>query len=616
MSPTAFRYKNYRFLFFLVFSFLGVMPLQADIKVIPEREYFSIVYGLLSGAKDSIDMEMYLVHSNSIQVKRLLDGLVEAKGRGVKVNVLLEEGEEKNKLTAEYLKNKGLSVSFDGPESKLHAKTILIDSKKLVIGSSNWTEKAFNENNESNVLVDMEEDKDRIQILQTDYVGKLVNAIENAKNEIDIIIYSFQFEYNEESKNYEIMKAILRARDRGCRIKIILDSWSEGESGNEAAYQVLKQAGMEVYYDLDSIATHNKLVVIDNEIVFLGSANWTEAGLTQNRETSILLRDPSTSRIYKSYIDKLIDSLPEKEETNVLFPVSFLERGGLFQRLYCRGMVQGLKLYCWFMWEAFSKKTFSFKIDYKGWYEAIYGESALPWNNSKNTRIYNIVWRLEKEKAVKREGNIITLIDLADIGENNEGLFIPVEFWTWGWVRRLSGSEIYFYLLSLSEFKKSPYKPVWIDSQKNLARKYGIRYRSISEHLKKLMYYNLIEIQHDIPDPDEPFDKRKANRYFINPLWNEDELSLKWRRLAEREGMGLFLKARCLAAKINEPYDPKAVASLLTLIKIYGEEAVTDTVDKVTALSFANGKWELRYIIGILQKDYKPIVANAAINFS
>ena len=138
---------------------------------------------------------MYLVYSNSLQVKALLDEIIEARERGVEVNILLEDGQEKNRLTADYLKDRGVMATFDAPETKLHAKTILIDGNKFIIGSSNWTKSAFTKNNESNVLVDIEEDREKIKLLYEDYADKLIEAIGSAQEEIDIIIFAFQFGY-------------------------------------------------------------------------------------------------------------------------------------------------------------------------------------------------------------------------------------------------------------------------------------------------------------------------------------------------------------------------------------------------------------------------------------
>ena len=601
----------FRLLIGLVFLFYSWGSLYAEISVIPDREYFNTVQKLLASAESSIEVEMYLAYSNNLQVKELLNDIVKAKDRGVKVNILLEDGQEENKISLEYLRDRGVEAKLDDPETKLHAKMILVDGKKLVIGSSNWTRSAFSKNNESNVALDLKEDKDKIEMLRSDYAERLIKAIDNAREKIDIIIYSFQFDYNEKTKNYEVMEALLKAHDRDVRIRIVLDSWKGGQSANEPAYEVLERAGVEVYYDFDTIASHNKLIVIDNETVLLGSANWTATGLAKNREASILIRDPSTSGIYKAYIDKLIDNLPEKKEKKVPIPISFLKEDGILWRLYRKEAKKGIKFYCWFMWEAFTGDTYIVKRDFKKWYETIYGEPALPWNVSKSKRMAYVVCNLEKWGAIKRKkrGSEITLIDLADRDKwkDSECIFVPPEFWTMGWVKKLSGPGVYFYLVNLAEFKKSSYKPVWMNSQEKISKEYEISRVSISSCAKELMCYNLIEIKHDIPDPGQAFWERKANRYFINPLWSEDELELKWKKLTERHGLDLVSKARELATRINEPYDPEVVADMIMLIKIYGKEAVKEAVNIATKLAFENGKWELRYVIGILQHDMVPL---------
>ena len=76
-----------KYLILLVYL-LGNFSLYAEINVIPEREYFTTVQQLLAEAKNSIEVEMYLIHSNSLQVKSLLDGMTEARARGVKVSIL------------------------------------------------------------------------------------------------------------------------------------------------------------------------------------------------------------------------------------------------------------------------------------------------------------------------------------------------------------------------------------------------------------------------------------------------------------------------------------------------------------------------------------------------
>ena len=167
------------------------------------------------------------------------------------------------------------------------------------------------------------------------------------------------------------------------------------------------------------------------------------------------------------------------------------------------------------------------KQDYKKWFEAIYGEPVLPWSDSKSIRMARLFERLEKKGVIKRDkiGKKIILLEL----EDKNCFFVPREFWALGWIKKLSGRGLYFYFINLAEFKESPYKPVWINSQKNICWKYRMGQASLTAALKELMAYNVIEVRHDIPDINQPFNMRKANRYFINPLWSEEELGLKWK---------------------------------------------------------------------------------------
>ena len=180
---------------------------------------------------------------------------------------------------------------------------------------------------------------------------------------------------------------------------------------------------------------------------------------------------------------------------------------------------------------------------------------------------------------------------------------IPMELLEKGWLSKLSARELFSYLINLAEFKNSSSKPFWFDSQVRLGERYGLNPETFSRAASDLMARNLIEIVHDIPDPGQDLGKRKANRYLLNPLPSEAELRSIWDGMASRHGEIYYL-ARRLAGRINEPEDPEAVGSLIMFINIYGEEAVSEVIDRVTRLSFENGKWELRYINGILKKDY------------
>ncbi|AIL13856.1 hypothetical protein IM40_10855 (plasmid) [Candidatus Paracaedimonas acanthamoebae] len=43
---------------------------------------------------------------------------------------------------------------------------------------------------------------------------------------------------------------------------------------------------------------HNKIMIIDNDIVLSGSYNWTNAAETRNAENLLIIKDQSTVQIY------------------------------------------------------------------------------------------------------------------------------------------------------------------------------------------------------------------------------------------------------------------------------------------------------------------------------
>ena len=60
---------------------------------------------------------------------------------------------------------------------------------------------------------------------------------------------------------------------------------------NQEAYEKLKEAGIDVRFDSPEKRTHSKVLVIDREIIILGSHNYSFAGLRYNNEVSLFLRD-------------------------------------------------------------------------------------------------------------------------------------------------------------------------------------------------------------------------------------------------------------------------------------------------------------------------------------
>jgi len=155
-------------IFFTAIVFLPqAFPLPVDeVKPLIKKDYYPEVLDLIKRAEKSIYLVMYGIQlkgrDEKDMVNTLLEELIEARKRGVKVKVILENsGKEEwggyvteiNEEVMRKLRSEGIQVSLDDKKTTTHAKVLVVDSKITVLGSHNWTFAAFVRNNESSVKI-------------------------------------------------------------------------------------------------------------------------------------------------------------------------------------------------------------------------------------------------------------------------------------------------------------------------------------------------------------------------------------------------------------------------------------------------------------------------------
>lgn len=124
-------------------------------QVIIGREYPQVVTPLIQEAQHSIeilvfDWRWYANEPNS-SVQKFNTSILEASNRGVKVRALVN-----NNIMPTILQLEKLSVRRVGSKNLMHVKMIIIDQKTLVIGSHNFSKRAFEINHEVSLLVNDE----------------------------------------------------------------------------------------------------------------------------------------------------------------------------------------------------------------------------------------------------------------------------------------------------------------------------------------------------------------------------------------------------------------------------------------------------------------------------
>ncbi len=134
-----------------------------DIQVVIDAQYFQVAKKMIQEARSSVRVMMYEMgyyekYPNT-PTNLLIRELIEARKRGVKVEVILEvkEGEDRttkrNRQTGKMLLKGGVEVVYDSPLKTTHTKFLVVDGELTLLGSTNWTFYAMTNNHEAAVLI-------------------------------------------------------------------------------------------------------------------------------------------------------------------------------------------------------------------------------------------------------------------------------------------------------------------------------------------------------------------------------------------------------------------------------------------------------------------------------
>jgi len=171
-----------------------------------------------------------------------------------------------------------------------------------------------NSNNEPNVIVS---NNTKIMVINDrDYYPVAQSKIDNAKKSIHIVMFEIVWYGNPDTDHHDVSKlghALAVAAKRGVDVKVIMENgWTYGgfEYKNLVDYvknwsAYFKAHGVKVELDWSNQTTHDKLVIIDNSIVIVGSTNWSQSALKYNHEADALIENKAVAEEYEKYFDHL-----------------------------------------------------------------------------------------------------------------------------------------------------------------------------------------------------------------------------------------------------------------------------------------------------------------------
>ena len=265
---------------------------------------FSPIYGLINGARRSIDVTMYEFADTTAE-----HDLAAAAKRGVQVHVILDEREKSlNSNTFSYLSSRRVKVVWSSSRfTYTHQKTLIIDGSKAVIMTANLTSEYYSTSRDFLVVDTNRADVAAITTVfdadfahravrpgdgadlvwsPTDSQDKLLALINGATSSLRI--------YSEEMGDTTVENALVRAAKRGVDVQVC----GENEDGEyDSAYTKLARAGIHISYYSSSTGfyIHGKVIEADygtgHARMFVGSENFSRTSLEDNRELGLIISD-------------------------------------------------------------------------------------------------------------------------------------------------------------------------------------------------------------------------------------------------------------------------------------------------------------------------------------
>ena len=301
----------------------------------------------IDSSKNTIDMAIY-GYENIPEIQK---SIINAKNRGVKIRMVYDtDAHDKSyyKHTAQ-LAQLVENANTDTKNLKtkqyiMHNKFIVFDNKRVYTGSANISPSDMSNYN-SNVILFIKSEK--IAEIYTRefnqlYSGKFhTEKTPTTPNETilgasqlsvyfspqDNIINEKIIPLVNKSKstiympiflitNADLTKALINAKNRGVKIKIILDA---GNSNSVySTHKKLRENGIDVKIENYAGKMHSKTMIIDNTYLVLGSMNYSKSGNSKNDENVIILKNPKFAEFYTNYFNEIWNKIPDKYLTSGL----------------------------------------------------------------------------------------------------------------------------------------------------------------------------------------------------------------------------------------------------------------------------------------------------------
>lgn len=445
------------------------------------------------------------------------------------------------------------------------------------------------------------------------YFDTTLAELNNAKSSIQVFMYLVSiFPGQPDSQSNQLLNALIKARERGVDVKVILDqnidfqeetNQDALQNKNQAAFEQLKRNNIPVFFDTADTYTHAKAIVIDNETVILGSTNWSKAALSRNNEANALIRSKEFAKNLLDDMSKIqIQDVPAVITPTVQIPKEFLTDNKLLGEMVSQSDERTFDVYLYLLSLYDGNAEQKITLNYDNLAKSLAIDTMT--KEDYRRQINKVSDKLEeKYKLIKfksPERNQDATITL-NKSESSQSVSLPTTYWHYGWNRTLSFPAKAMYLINLSNTRTSP---TWFMARENIAKNYSISESFISDGTRQLRELNLLDVKYGELEGTS-YDERQANEYTLEPIYNPEDLAKELKTLEEKYGKEKLDRAAKTASLVFEQNNLKTILALINLEDKYGQSTVEEAAKKIAEKNPDNPKRSVGYLINTVKSISK-----------
>ena len=451
-------------------------------------------------------------------------------------------------------------------------------------------------------------------------------ALSEAESSIFVVMYVVEVNpRRRDTRAYNLVNELLKAKKRGVEVKVILDQnvdfvkrrhssdWRV-ERKSYWCFKMLKDAGINVFYDDITNYTHAKVIIIDEQIIISGSANWTQAALARSVEVNTLTKSKELAKELLAYLAEIKlegkdKAAAECRESGLFLSWQFLENPDLAPRMMSSADERAFDAYLFLLKQSYLTKTSSFTLNYEEIAEAL-GLSPRMSRRDYRGRINKTLRKLERRYGLikflpehSKEAEVKLLSyknkDILYTQPKKDCFELPLKFFNYGWLKELSLRAKFCYLVCLANTGISDCPPWWSKSTKSLSQQYGVSIFVFQKGMGELRRKKLIEVIYDVL-VKEP-SNRLPKAYKLLPLYDPKKLEAELQALEQKYGLKRYQKARRYAKIVFEENNREIIEDIIKNIDLYGKDSVKEAFAIVAKKRVDNPKRKYSYVVGILR---------------